>query len=138
MLCVLILYISGGTYRLKSTPNDRLFEKIFMTILFTLRVFVRNLLRGSWNLDFGPTNKRALKKIHGVHHRFIVHSFRLVHGHFICLHKQQYQYSVRFRGIPYFRVILKQRYTMFRQALLLSQYSFICEQYFKCFKCSDT
>ena len=26
-------------------------------------------------------------------------------------------------------------YTMFRQTLLLSQYSFICEQYFKC---SDT
>ena len=29
------------TYRLKSTPND----KLFMAILFTLRVFGRNLLR---------------------------------------------------------------------------------------------
>ena len=29
MLCVLILYISGGTYSLKSTPNDRFFEKLF-------------------------------------------------------------------------------------------------------------
>ena len=28
MLCVLILYISGGTYGLKSTPNDS-FEKLF-------------------------------------------------------------------------------------------------------------
>ena len=28
MLCVLILYISGGTYSLKSTPNDRIFEKL--------------------------------------------------------------------------------------------------------------
>ena len=47
MLCVLILYISGGTYSLKSTPNDRFVEKLFMAILFTLRVFARNLLRGN-------------------------------------------------------------------------------------------
>ena len=47
MLCVLILYISGGTYSLKSTPNDKFFEKLFMAILFTLRVFARNLLRGN-------------------------------------------------------------------------------------------
>ena len=47
MLRVLILYIRGGTYSLKSTPNDRFSEKLFMTILFTLRVFARNLLRGS-------------------------------------------------------------------------------------------
>ena len=39
MLCVLILYISGVTYSLKSTPNDKFFEKLFMAILFTLRVF---------------------------------------------------------------------------------------------------
>ena len=45
--CVLILYISGGTYCLKSTTNDRFFEKLFMVILFTLRVFARNLLRGN-------------------------------------------------------------------------------------------
>ena len=32
MLCMLILYISGGTYSLKSTPNDRFFEKLFMEI----------------------------------------------------------------------------------------------------------
>ena len=47
MLWELILYISGGTYSLKSTPNDRFFEKVFMIILFTLRVFARNLLRGN-------------------------------------------------------------------------------------------
>ena len=47
MLCVLILYISGGTYSLKSTPNDRFFVKLFMAILFTLRVLARNLLRGN-------------------------------------------------------------------------------------------
>ena len=47
MLCVLILFISGGTYSLKSTPNDRFFEKLFITILFALRVFARNLLRGN-------------------------------------------------------------------------------------------
>ena len=47
MLRMLILYISGGTYSLKSTANDRYFEKLFMAILFTLRVFARNLLRGN-------------------------------------------------------------------------------------------
>ena len=47
MLCVLILYISGGTYSLQSAPNDRFFEKLFMEICFTLRVFARNLLRGN-------------------------------------------------------------------------------------------
>ena len=47
VLCVLNLYICGGTYSLKSTPNDRFFEKLFMTILLTLRVFARNLLRGN-------------------------------------------------------------------------------------------
>ena len=44
MLCVLILYISGRTYSSKSTPNDRFLEKLFMAILFILRVFARNLL----------------------------------------------------------------------------------------------
>ena len=37
VVCVLILYISGGTYSLKSTLNDRFFEKLFMAILFILR-----------------------------------------------------------------------------------------------------
>ena len=32
MLCVLILYISGGTYGLKSTPNDGFFGELFMAI----------------------------------------------------------------------------------------------------------
>ena len=47
MLCVLILYISGRTYSLKSTPNDRFFEKLFTAILFTLRIFARNLMIGN-------------------------------------------------------------------------------------------
>ena len=34
MLCVLILYISGGTCSLKSAPNDRYFGKFFMAIFF--------------------------------------------------------------------------------------------------------
>ena len=51
MLCLLILYISGGTYSLKSNPNDRFLEKLCKAILFTLRVFARNLLRRNrrWN-----------------------------------------------------------------------------------------
>ena len=32
MLCVLILYISEGTYSLKSAPSDRFFEKLCMAI----------------------------------------------------------------------------------------------------------
>ena len=32
---------------LTSTPNDRLFEKLFTAILFTLIVYARNLLRGN-------------------------------------------------------------------------------------------
>ena len=49
MLCVLILYISsvGGKYSIKSTPNNRFFAKHFMAVLLILRVFARNLLRGS-------------------------------------------------------------------------------------------
>ena len=35
------------TDSLKSTPNDRVFEKLFIAILFTLRLFARNLLRGN-------------------------------------------------------------------------------------------
>ena len=46
VVCV-ISYISGGTYRLKSTPNDRSFEKLFMAILFIFKVFARYLLRGN-------------------------------------------------------------------------------------------
>ena len=42
MLCMLILVTSGGICNLKSTS---FFEKLFVAILFTLRVFVRNLLR---------------------------------------------------------------------------------------------
>ena len=47
MLCVLILYISGGTFSLKSTLNDKFLEKLFMTILFNLRVFAKNLVKGN-------------------------------------------------------------------------------------------
>ena len=46
ILCVLILYMSSETYSLNSTPKDRFFETRFMAILFDLRVFARNLLRG--------------------------------------------------------------------------------------------
>ena len=39
ILCVLILYINGGTYNLKLTPKDRFFDKLFMAILFTSQSF---------------------------------------------------------------------------------------------------
>ena len=46
-LCMLILNISGGTYSLKSIPNDRFFRELFKAILFTRRVLGRNLLTGN-------------------------------------------------------------------------------------------
>ena len=49
MLRALILYMSGGTYSLKSTPNDRFFlSNFFMAGLFTFRVIARNQMRGSF------------------------------------------------------------------------------------------
>ena len=47
MLCALILYVSGQTYSLTSTPNDRFLRNFFMAGLFHLRVFARNLLKAS-------------------------------------------------------------------------------------------
>ena len=43
MFCVLILYISGGAYSLKSTPNDRFSEKLFMPIFYLLSEFLPDI-----------------------------------------------------------------------------------------------
>ena len=40
IVCVTFLYISGDTYCLKSTPNKKFFEKLFMAILFLLPEFL--------------------------------------------------------------------------------------------------
>ena len=40
MLCVLILYISGGTYSLKSTPNDWFFLRNFSWQFYLLSEFL--------------------------------------------------------------------------------------------------
>ena len=45
MFCALILYVSGETYSLTSTPNDRFLRNFVMAGLVTLRVFARNLQR---------------------------------------------------------------------------------------------
>ena len=37
---------------MKSTPYDRFFKKLFIAILFTLRVFARNLLLSAYILNF--------------------------------------------------------------------------------------
>ena len=53
LYCVmLILYMSNRTYNLKATSYDRFFEKLLMTILFTFKVFARNLLTGSSQRKF--------------------------------------------------------------------------------------
>ena len=39
MLCVLILYISGGTHSLTSIPNDRFLEKLIMAIFIYSQSF---------------------------------------------------------------------------------------------------
>ena len=43
MLCVLILYISGGTYSLKSTPSDIFFEKLFHGCFYLLSEFLSEI-----------------------------------------------------------------------------------------------
>ena len=45
MLCVLILYINGRTYSLKSTPNNRFFEKLFMAGFYLLPEFLPEICR---------------------------------------------------------------------------------------------
>ena len=39
MLCGLILYMSGETYSLKSTPHDRFFKKLFHDKFYLLLEF---------------------------------------------------------------------------------------------------
>ena len=49
VVCV-ILYISGGRdlqFKVDSERQTFFFEKLYMAILFTLKVFSRNLLRGN-------------------------------------------------------------------------------------------
>ena len=43
MLCVLILYISGGTYSLKSTTNDRFFLRNFSWLFYLLLEFLSEI-----------------------------------------------------------------------------------------------
>ena len=43
MLYALILYTSGGTYTLKSTPNDRFLRSFFMAGLFALKEFLPDI-----------------------------------------------------------------------------------------------
>ena len=52
MLCALILYTSGRTYSLTSTPNYRFLRDFFMAILFTFKIFAKYLPRGRyrWNI----------------------------------------------------------------------------------------
>ena len=47
VVCVNFIHKWLDLQFLKSTPNDRFLEKLFMAILFALRVFAGNLLRGN-------------------------------------------------------------------------------------------
>ena len=47
MLCVLILYMSGRTYNLKSIPNDRYLRNVSWQIYLLSKFFARNLLKES-------------------------------------------------------------------------------------------
>ena len=111
MLCVLILYISSGTYCLKSTTNDRFFEKLFMVIWFTLRVFARNLLRGNhrrntfcilfwclaWDSNLGFTSNKPTHYLvdYGDFHYSILLIFKIWSTH--RTHTKQYAWYCRFR-----------------------------------------
>ena len=50
-----------GAYSLTSAPNDRLFEKLFLAGLLTLRVFVRILLKGEIAEEILPFAYFALR-----------------------------------------------------------------------------
>ena len=50
MLCVLILYVSGGTYSLNSSPNDGVFEKLFMEISYLL-IYLNRPKNTFWGLE---------------------------------------------------------------------------------------
>ena len=47
VVCVNFIHKWRNLHSLKSTPNYRFFEKLFIAILFTLRVFARNLVKGN-------------------------------------------------------------------------------------------
>ena len=74
MLCVLILYISGGTCSSNLTPKDK-FLDTFHGNFITLRVFARNLLRGNrqrntfcilfWGSNSGFTANKPTHFLHG-------------------------------------------------------------------------
>ena len=55
-LCMLMLYISAAIYSLKSTPNDRFFEKLFMGIWICSRGFCQKYAERKslkkYSLDF--------------------------------------------------------------------------------------
>ena len=50
MLCVLILYISGGTYSLKSIPNDRFSAASAKVIINASRISFQNV-KSSKHID---------------------------------------------------------------------------------------
>ena len=49
MLCVLILYMTGGTYSLKPMPNDRFFRETFHENFYLHPEFWPEIC---WNEDF--------------------------------------------------------------------------------------
>ena len=87
LCCVcFFLYIRGGT-SLKSTPNDRYFDKLFMATFIYSQSFARNLLRGNrrrntfricfWCLAWGSNPGFSSNK--PTH-------YLLDHGDFLVLH----------------------------------------------------
>ena len=97
VVCVLIIYISGGTYSLKSTPNGRetWLEKFFMAILFMLIDFAWNLLQGSCRRnififisDWGLNRGLCFLRIHFIFFAFISISFiffKIIHHNIYLL-----------------------------------------------------
>ena len=61
-------------YSLTSTPNDRFLRNFFMAILFTHRIFARNLVRGNrqrstfrilfWSISWGSSLNRFLRNFY--------------------------------------------------------------------------
>ena len=72
VVCVFILYISSETYSLKSAPNNRFFEKLFLAILFTSQSFCRRnnfcilfwCLAWGWNPGFTSHKPTRLQRLY--------------------------------------------------------------------------
>ena len=74
--------MSGRTYSFKSAPNDRFFEKLFIAILFTLRVFARNRRR---NTGPGFTSNKPTHYLRDYGDFSVINLYNFFNIHFLLM-----------------------------------------------------